>query len=131
MKFKPHHVAFTINHIEETIKWYKNNLGFDVVQEYEMYGAKKAILELDEVRLELFDFEESNKPLPGYRKELMDDLHVVGTKHLCIEVEDLDELVADLNKKGIETRAIVTAGFGGRFTFIKDSNGILIELYQK
>jgi len=131
MKFKPHHVALTVNNMEETVEWYKNNLGFKVTHDYGKYGAKKILLQLDEVRLELFDFDKENQPLPDYRKDLMEDIHVVGTKHLCIEVEDLDVLVQDLKQKGIETRKIDTAGFGGRFTFIKDNNGILIEFYQK
>lgn len=131
MKYRPHHVALTVNNMDETVEWYTHNLGFKVTHNYGKYGAKKILLQLDEVRLELFDFGDENKPLPDYRKDLMDDLHVVGTKHLCIEVEDLDMLVVDLNKKGIESRDIDTAGFGGRFTFIKDPNGILIELYQK
>ena len=131
MKFKPHHVAITVNNVKETILWYKKNLGFVVTHEYDMYDGLKAILQKDDVRLEFFDFGKMNKPLPAYRKDLMDDLHVIGTKHLCIEVEDLDTLVEDLKQKGIETRKIDTAGFGGRFTFIKDNNGILIEFYQK
>jgi len=116
--------------MEQTVEWYKNNLGFLVTHDYGKYGAKKILLQKDDVRIELFDFGEENKPLPDYRKDLMDDIHVIGTKHLCIEVEDLDALVEDLNKKGVQTRDIDTAGFGGRFTFIKDNNGILIELYQ-
>lgn len=78
-----------------------------------------------------FDFRESNKPLPGYRKGLMDDLHVIGTKHLCIEIKNLDAFVKELKQKGVEPQKISQAGFGGRFTFIKDNNGILIELYEK
>src|SRR5258708_21811692 len=119
MKFKPHHVALTVNNMEETVEWYKNNLGFNVTHDYGKYGAKKILLQLDEVRIELFGFGDENKPLPDYRKDLMDDLHVVGTKHLCIEVEDLDALIEELKQKGIESREIDTAGFGGSFTFIK------------
>ncbi len=131
MKFKYHHTALTVNNIEDTIKWYKDNLGFSVTHEYEMYGGKKAILLLDEIRIELFDFGKANKPLPDYRKELMEDLHTIGTKHLSIEVDDLKQTVSSLKNKGVEVRDIAEAGFGGTFTFIKDCNGILIELYQK
>lgn len=61
----------------------------------------------------------------------MDDLHVIGTKHLCIEVDDLDEFIKQLQSKAVEfATKMDTAGFGGRYIFIKDCNGILIELYQ-
>lgn len=131
MIFTPHHVAFTVTDIEESVEWYKEKLGFKTTHRYNKMGSDRAILELDQVRLELFSFGKDTKPLPDYRKDLLDDLHVQGIKHLCIEVDDLDRLIKSLNKKGVETRKVDTAGFGGRFTFIKDCNGILIELYQR
>jgi len=131
MKFKPHHAAFTVNNLQESIKWYQETLGFTVTHTYEKHGGGRALLECGDVRIELFNFGKETKPLPDYRKELMEDLQVQGIKHLCIEVEDLDKMVALLHEKGIKTREIDTAGFGGRYTFFKDCNGILIELYQK
>lgn len=131
MKFRPHHAAFTVNNIDESVKWYEEKLGFKVTHRYNKLGSERAIMELDEVRLELFNFDKDTLPLPDYRKDLLEDLHVQGIKHLCIEVENLDEIILSLNKKGVQNRKVDTAGFGGRFTFIKDCNGILIELYQK
>lgn len=131
MKFKPHHVALTVKNTSESIKWYQEKLGCKILHNYKKHGMEITQLQLDEVRIELFDYGKVTKPLPDYRKELMDDLHVIGTKHLCIEVEDLNKMVQSLNEKGVETREIDTAGFGGRYTFFKDCNGILIELYQK
>ena len=88
-------------------------------------------LVLGDVRVELFCFREDTKVLPDYRKDLMDDLHVLGTKHLCIEVENLDQTIEDLKQKGVKfATELDTAGFGGRYIFFKDCNGILIELYQ-
>jgi methylmalonyl-CoA/ethylmalonyl-CoA epimerase len=131
MNFKPHHAAFTVNNLEESVTWYKEKLGFTVTHEYKKHGGGRAIVERGSVRIEFFNFGEATKPLPDYRKELMKDLHTVGIKHLCIEVEDLDAIVKDLAQKGVPTREIDTAGFGGRYTFFKDCNGILVELYQK
>lgn len=133
MKLKFHHVALTVNDLKKTCAWYQDKLGFEISEEYDMYGGKKAILvKNNELRLELFDFGEANKPLPEYRKDLMEDVHVIGTKHLCIEVEDLDEMIQSLKEKGVtDIREVANAGFGGKFTFIKDPSGILIELYQK
>lgn len=130
MKFKLHHVALSIKNTDESIEWYKNNFGFEVTRQYEKNGRKITQLKLDDIRIELFDCGESTKPLPDYRKELKKDLCVIGTKHLCLEVEDLDKTIQSLNAKGIKTREVDTAGFGGKYTFINDCNGILIELYQ-
>lgn len=131
MKFKPHHVALTVKNTDESIEWYKDKFGFEVTHRYHKHGKEITQLKLEEVRIELFNYFKSTKPLPDYRRELMSDLEVIGTKHLCIEVEDLNEVIKSLNEKGVKTREVDTAGFGGRYTFIKDCNGILIELYQQ
>lgn len=131
MKFKPHHIAFTVGNLEESIAWYKEKLGFEIVHKYFKNGWQIALMKLDDVQIELFGFDKTN-PLPEHSKDLMSDLHTVGTKHLCIEVEDLNEIIQDLKAKGVEfVTEIDTASFGGRYTFFKDCNGILIELYQK
>lgn len=131
MKFRPHHIALTVKNTEESINWYQNKLGFEVIHKYNKHGMEITQIKLEDVRLELFCYGDETKSLPDYRKELMDDLHVIGTKHLCIEVDDLDEMIKQLEAKIVEfDTKIDTAGFGGRYIFIKDCNGILIELYQ-
>lgn len=129
--FKPHHAAFTVNNIKETTKWYKEKLGFKVTHEYSKHGSSRAIIELGQTRIELFSFGRDNKPLPEDQTDLIEGLHTVGVRHLCIEVDNLDKVVKKLNKKGVWTREIDTAGFGGRYSFFKDCNGILVELYER
>lgn len=132
MSFRSHHVALTVNNTKESIDWYQSKLGFKVTHKYNKHGMEITQLKLENVRLELFCYGKDTKPLPDYRKALMDDLHVIGTKHLCIEVDNLDELIKNLKPKGVEfSTKIDTAGFGGRYIFIKDCNGILLEFYQE
>ncbi len=131
MKFKPHHVALTVSNTEQSINWYKDKLGFEIMHRYNKHGMEITQLKLEDVRLELFCYGQETKPLPDYRNDLMDDLHVMGTKHLCIEVEDLEGTIRELKSKGVEFATEVDkAGFGGKYIFFKDCNGILIELYE-
>lgn len=131
MKYKPHHVALTVKNTDESIKWYQDKLGFKVIHRYNKHGMEITHIQLGEVRLELFCYGENTKALPDYRNDLMEDLHVIGTKHLCIEVDDIDQTIKKFKDKGVVfTREIDTAGFGGRYIFFKDCNDILIELYQ-
>lgn len=131
MKFKTHHVAFTVNNLEEAISWYKEKLGFEIIYRYKKDDMEFVLLELDEVKIELFNFGTETKPIPEYREALTEDIHVVGTKHLCIEVENLENAIKDFKNKDIEfVTEIDTAAFGGRYIFFKDCNGILIELYS-
>lgn len=130
MNLRPQHVAFTVNDMDESIKWYGDKLGAKVAHRYEKHGMKITQLKINGFQLELFDFERG-KPLPEYRQNLMDDLHVVGIKHLCLETGNLEDSVATLKKKGVEfVTEVDTAGFGGKYIFFRDCNGILIELYQ-
>lgn len=131
MNVRPHHVALTVKNTEESIRRYQDKLGFQIIHKYNKNGMEIILLKLGAIRIELFCFGKNTKPLPDYRKNLMDDLHVVGTKHLCIEVENLDKTVSELKQKRVEFATEVDiAGFGGRYIFLKDCNGILIELYQ-
>lgn len=131
MNFRFHHVCLTVKDINESISWYEDKLGFELFHKYEKYGMEIAQLKRDSIKIELFSFGNKTKQLPKYREQLMDDLHVVGTKHLCLEVESLNETINLLKSKGVKfVMNVDTAGFGGRFIFFKDCNGILIELYQ-
>lgn len=131
MNFKSHHVAFTVKNTKQSIEWYKNKLGFRVIHKYNKNGMEITLLKLGDVKLELFCFGKETKSLPNHRRVLMDDLHVIGAKHLCIEVDNLDHAIKELKEKGVKFATdIDTAGFGGRYIFIKDCSDILIELYQ-
>jgi catechol 2,3-dioxygenase-like lactoylglutathione lyase family enzyme len=70
--------------------------------------------------------------IPESTHDVMTDLHVIGTKHVCFETENLEQTVDRLKQNGIDfvTKAD-TAAIGGKYIFLKDCNGILIELYQK
>jgi methylmalonyl-CoA epimerase len=129
---KPHHVALTVNDIQESTKWYSDKLGFQTKHNYDKNGMQIALLELNGFRIELFHFPNNTKPLHEEDKNLMDSLHIIGTKHLCLEVDNLDDTIKELGKKGVEfSTETDTVSFGGKYIFIKDCNGILIELYQK
>lgn len=54
MKYKPHHTALTVKNTDETIAWYQEKLGFTVTHRYNKHGMEITIMELDDVRLEIF-----------------------------------------------------------------------------
>lgn len=131
MEIKTHHVALTVNNIEESIQWYKEMLGFEIEHSYDKNGMHFVFMTSGKVRIELFHFEGNNLPLPHHSTDVMKDLHVVGTKHLCIEVDNLDKTIHHLKEKGVVFATEKdTAAFGGEYIFCKDCNGILIELFQ-
>ena len=130
MELTVHHVAITVRNMDESLAWYTHVFGAEVLARYEKRGMEIAHLKFDAVRLEFFSGDKT-QPLPEYRTTLMGDLNVVGTKHVCFETNDIEGLKKELVGRGVEfATEIDTAGFGGKFAFIKDPNGILIELYQ-
>lgn len=61
----------------------------------------------------------------------MKDLRVVGTKHMGLRVDNLEAMITQLKQKRVEIITQPdTTFFGGRYAFIRDCNGILIELYE-
>ncbi|MFZ2886629.1 MAG: VOC family protein [Minisyncoccia bacterium] len=128
---KIHHVALTVNNIEESIEWYKQVFNAEVIHSYEKDGRQIAHVRIGEAQVEFFAFKDGAEALPDYSKELQTDLRVVGTKHFCLAVEDLESTMAELSQKGaVFATDVRTAGFGGRYVFVKDCNDILIELYE-
>ncbi|HUD19274.1 MAG TPA: VOC family protein [Patescibacteria group bacterium] len=131
MKLNVHHVAFTVKDIKESVSWYEEKLGFTVAHSYSKNGMDIALLEGSGIHLELISYGNNTEALPEYRTDIMSDIHVVGTKHLCLEVDSLEESITELKTKGVEfVTDIDTAAFGGRYIFFTDCNGILIELHQ-
>jgi methylmalonyl-CoA epimerase len=57
-----------------------------------------------------------------------------GIHHVCLEVEDIDKALADLNAKGVRLiDKVARQGIEGRVAFIhpKAMNGVLVELVEK
>mgnify|MGYP001612309651 CR=1 FL=1 len=126
-----HHVAFTVRDAEQSKKWYQEKLGFAITNERSKNGVDIVFMRLGDVLIELFSFGSETKDLPDYRINVVDDLHVEGTKHLCLGTDDLDKSMAELKSKGVEfVTEVDTGAFGGRYIFFRDCNNILIELFQ-
>jgi glyoxylase I family protein len=55
----------------------------------------------------------------------------MGLRHLAFHVENMDEAVAWLNSRGVETEPVREDTInGGRFTFFKDPDGLPLEFHE-
>lgn len=125
------HVAVAVSDLKQSVEWYEQYLGCKLKDEYHSGEWHIAVLKLGEFEIELIQLDETNS-LPEYRESVMSDIKTLGVKHFAIIVDDLDKTIRTLEKRGVEiAHKPEKAGLGGWFAFIKDCDGILIELNQK
>ena len=124
---KVHHIAIICSDYEKSKRFYVEVLGLEIIRE--IYREERASYKLDlalngNYIIELFSF--PNPPLRPSRPE------ATGLRHLAFEVDDLDRIVAHLEKNQIEMEAIRTDEFTNkRFLFIADPDQLPIEFYEK
>jgi glyoxylase I family protein len=122
-----HHIAIICSDYEVSKKFYTEVLGLEIVRE--VYRAERKSYKLDlaldgQYIIELFSFPDP-PPRPS-RPE------ACGLRHLAFETPDLDAVVADLAKHGVEAEPIRVDEFTGRrFTFIADPDGLPLEFYEQ
>ena len=124
---KVHHIAIICSDYEKSKRFYIDVLGLEIIRE--IYREERASYKLDlalngDYIIELFSF--PNPPSRPSRPE------ATGLRHLAFEVDDLDRIVAHLQKNQIEMEAIRTDEFTNkRFLFIADPDQLPIEFYEK
>ena len=128
------HTGISVKNMEESVKWYAENLEFDVVSKDMGFvpplGAKIVFVKNEalDYEIELFEYQDP-KPLPEDRLTPNTDLQTIGTKHLALEIDGFDELHDKLVKNGVDIAHEVKMD-GDAVMFIRDCNGVLIELIQ-
>lgn len=124
---KVHHIAIICSNYDLSKKFYTQVLGFKIEQE--VYRSERESFKLDlslnnEYVIELFSF-----PTPPKR---LTQPEGTGLRHLAFEVDDVQESIDALAKKGIVAEAIrVDELTKKKFTFISDPDNLPIELYER
>jgi glyoxylase I family protein len=123
---KVHHIAIICSDYTKSKQFYIDILGLTVIQE--IYREERDSYKLDlalngNYIIELFSF--PNPPKRPSRPE------ATGLRHLAFEVTNLDETVAFLNSKNIESEPIrIDEMTQKRFTFIANPDELPIEFYE-
>lgn len=140
------HFAFTVSDIEASVHWYEMILGLRLVARQrqdnaytrQMVGLADAVLEVAEFEL---DPQNANLTLeliqyvspPGDRSSL--STVNVGVAHLSFIVADIESeyrRLAGLGVEFISPPVGISEGMnkGGRACYLKDPDGITLELFQ-
>lgn len=116
-------VRYIVQNVDSAVVFYRERLGFKVVQQF---GAAMAILEQDELRLWLAGPGASaSRPMPDGRKP-----EAGGWNRFVIEVDDLEAKVAELRQAGTKFRNDIVVGPGGKQVLCEDPSGNVVELFE-
>lgn len=124
---KVHHIAIISSDYQKSKTFYTEVLGLTIIRE--IYREERESYKLDLALngiyiIELFSF--INPPQRPSGPE------AAGLRHLAFEVNDIDQTIAFLNSKKIESEAIrLDPTTNKRFTFIADPDNLPIEFYEK
>ena len=122
-----HHVAIICSDYARSKAFYTDVLGFSIIDENyrEARDSYKCDLALpDGSQVELFSF-------PGAPPRLSRP-EAQGLRHLAFKVENLNEVIATLNSKGVNCEPVRVDEYTGKqFTFFQDPDGLPLELYEQ
>ena len=127
---KLNHVAVAVNDITEALDFWEKALGIklDHVEDVPSQKVKVAFLPVGESEIELVQPTSEDTGTAKFLQKRGAGLH-----HLCFEVDNIDEMLADLKSKSIRLineDPVVLEGRKMAFIHPKSANGVLIELYQ-
>ena len=119
-----HHIAIITKDYDQTIDFYVNKLGFNIIRENKREDKQDIKLDLQLGDMELEIFIKPDAPLHPFPE-------TAGLRHLAFKVEDVEETVKELNALGIETEPIRFDTFTGKkMTFFKDPDQLPLEIHE-
>jgi glyoxylase I family protein len=125
---KVHHVAVTVNNLEESVIFYIQVLGFEIVKKFsrEDMCAYATFVKLNDFQIELWQFQNMKENLNS-----LNDIKVRGIRHIAFEVDDLKETISKLTKKGLKFSKPKLGASNHNYSFTTDPNGVALEFYEK
>lgn len=125
------HIGIALDSIDRVSQFYKDlNLTIAHIEEVNDQQVRAAIIEIGESRIELLESLSPEGPIGKFISKKGPGIH-----HIAIEVENLEEKLKELEKKGYslidKTPRMGAQGNKIAFLHPKSSGGVLIELCEK
>ena len=119
------HVAIRVKDIDRSLDFYKGKLGFEEMLRLHRDNGDLWLVYLrvtDDQYLEVFPYAVGDEAPPR---------EAIGLNHVCITVDDIDAVVAQLEDAGITLlQPLLTGADGNRQAWIADPDGNRFELMQ-
>jgi len=124
------HVAISVSNMNNSVNFYKK-FGFVDFKNYKDENLEITMLKLNDMILELFCYNQFDK-IPEHSKELSTDLKTIGTKHFALSVDSIEEGKRFIIENNIKENVEILKGrLGKSYFFIKDPDGILVEIIER
>ena len=138
----PMHVGICVRDLEQSIRFYRDGLGFEEAGGLEISGEPTATLlaipdvdlravylERDGLRIELLHY-----PIPGsVGVAEARPMNQLGLTHMALRVENLDDAIAKLTALGgraLEQTRIRNQEYGSEILYLTDPDGVRLELIE-
>jgi methylmalonyl-CoA/ethylmalonyl-CoA epimerase len=125
------HIAILVDDLSAPLSFWRDALGMDVTQVKDIpaEAAQIAFLPSGGSEIELVRPTTSDSGLAKYLEKRGPGMH-----HICLEVDDIEGMLAQLKEKGIqlihETPKVAADGKKYAFIHPKSAFGVMVELYE-
>ncbi len=126
-----HHVALVVDDIQAALTFWRDGLGLELSQVKDVpdQESRVAFLPISDSQIELVLPTSADSGVARFLAKRGPGMH-----HVCLEVEDLDGLLARLKAQNIRLINVepLTGQDGRRMAFIhpESTRGVLVELYE-
>ena len=128
------HVAIVVASLDDALTFYRDTLGItpSSIVDFPSEGVRIAFLSLGGENGSQIELLEPSSQETGVGRFLAN--HGGGLHHICLEVPDIEQALADLQAQGarvLDTTPRKTAEGRGVFLHPKGAFGVLVELVQR
>ncbi len=127
---KINHVAIAVKDVEESLIFWRDALGLEVdhVEDVPSQKSEVVFIPVGDSEIELVKPTSQDTGVAKFIDEKGGGMH-----HLCLEVDNIGEMLSQLKDKGlrlINEEPLELPGRKMAFVHPKSTNGVLIELYE-
>jgi len=128
---KINHIAVVVSNIDTSLSFWRDALGLELAElcDVPVEAAQIAFLTIGGTEVELVRPTTDDSGIAKYLAKRGEGMH-----HLCLETDDIEGMLAQLQDKGIQliNESPRVGADGKKYAFIhpKSTGGVLVELYQ-
>jgi methylmalonyl-CoA/ethylmalonyl-CoA epimerase len=126
------HIAIAVNDLEEGIKYYSEQYGYQLFERRRTEGRTtamvSAVMKAGPITIVLLQGASEESQVSRYVQH-----YGPGVQHIAIEVDDLPKMTEDLKAAGVkfDTSIINSPGLRQIFTHRDENSGMMYELIQR